>query len=325
MERSRRFALAGRASVVAGPALLVAILIGLVAFTPARTVFAVALAIGGMVLSGSPGNHRRAEARIDAGRGRAECRNRRSRARRPRRRIGLTRSSVLTRKGLGIEKGGSPRQPVRPEVVTHVFSAADHALLACGRIPYWLNRGAAQFDLRSENGRSSHETGVAAAVVGEFFRSDHMFAESARQLPGSEPVVISLGQFFPDEVAEIYRAALEKPALKSGYFEFFRIEDVIEKALVNAGRFGSASDIPLLRAWSIYPIWGASRYRPSGRLKKHPARWSCVPRASLSLDEVVRGILDQDSKVRQTGSPWEPEPGYTMCMARARGCGLRHC
>ena len=53
IERSRRFALAGRASVVAGPALLVAILIGLVAFTPARTVFALALAIGGMVLSGS--------------------------------------------------------------------------------------------------------------------------------------------------------------------------------------------------------------------------------------------------------------------------------
>ena len=53
IERSRRFALAGRASVIAGPALLVAILIGLVAFTPARTVFAVALAIGGMVLSGS--------------------------------------------------------------------------------------------------------------------------------------------------------------------------------------------------------------------------------------------------------------------------------
>ena len=53
IERSRRFALAGQASVVAGPALLVAILIGLVAFTPARTVFALALAIGGMVLSGS--------------------------------------------------------------------------------------------------------------------------------------------------------------------------------------------------------------------------------------------------------------------------------
>jgi hypothetical protein len=53
IERSRRFALAGRASVVAGPALLVGILIGLVGFTPARAVIALAVAIGGMVLSGS--------------------------------------------------------------------------------------------------------------------------------------------------------------------------------------------------------------------------------------------------------------------------------
>ncbi|MDF0497423.1 hypothetical protein [Bradyrhizobium yuanmingense] len=31
---------------------------------------------------------------------------------------------------------------------------------------------------------------------------------------------------------------------------------MIEKALVNVGRFGSASDIPLLRAWSLYPDLG---------------------------------------------------------------------
>ena len=53
IERSRRFTLAGRAATVAGPALLAAILIGLVDFTPARTVLGLALAIGGMVLSGS--------------------------------------------------------------------------------------------------------------------------------------------------------------------------------------------------------------------------------------------------------------------------------
>jgi hypothetical protein len=53
IERSRRFALAGRACAIAGPALLLAILLGLAAFTPARTVFALALAMGGTVLSGS--------------------------------------------------------------------------------------------------------------------------------------------------------------------------------------------------------------------------------------------------------------------------------
>jgi hypothetical protein len=53
IERSRRFTLAGRAATAAGPLLLAAILIGLVGFTPALTVFGLALAIGGMVLSGS--------------------------------------------------------------------------------------------------------------------------------------------------------------------------------------------------------------------------------------------------------------------------------
>jgi hypothetical protein len=141
-------------------------------------------------------------------------------------------------------------------------SAADHALLACGRILYWLNRDDLPASERKSNCAaplailSRHEAGVAAAVVGEFFRSDYMFAESARQLPGSEPAVTSFGRFFPDEVAAIYRAALEKPTIQSGYFEFFRIEGVIEKALVNVGWFGSASDIPLLRAWSIHPDLG---------------------------------------------------------------------
>jgi hypothetical protein len=145
-----------------------------------------------------------------------------------------------------------------PDRSTEAVSAADHALLACGRLLYWLNRDDLPFSERKSNCAaplailSRHETGVAAAVVGEFFRSDHMFAESTRRLPGSEPVVTSFGQFFPDEVAAIYRAALEKPTLQSGYFEFFRIEDVIEKALVNVGRFGRASDIPLLRAWSVH-------------------------------------------------------------------------
>jgi hypothetical protein len=53
IERSRRFALAGRASTVGGPALLIGLMLGLVTFTPARMIFALALAIGGVVLTGS--------------------------------------------------------------------------------------------------------------------------------------------------------------------------------------------------------------------------------------------------------------------------------
>jgi hypothetical protein len=149
-----------------------------------------------------------------------------------------------------------------PNPSAEAASAADHALLACGRILYWLNRDDLRVSERKANCAtaliilSRHETGVAAAVIGEFFGWDLLFSESAQRLPGSEPVVTSFGQFFPDEVAAIYRAALEKPTIQSGYFEFFRVEDVIEKALVNMGRFGSASDIPLLRVWSVHPDLG---------------------------------------------------------------------
>jgi O-antigen ligase len=53
IKRSRRLRLAGRASAVIGPALLAGLALGLVAFTPARVIVALALAIGGLVLMGS--------------------------------------------------------------------------------------------------------------------------------------------------------------------------------------------------------------------------------------------------------------------------------
>ena len=51
--RSRRLRLFGLASAVVGPALIVAFILGLVDYTPARVLVAFALAIGGMVLMGS--------------------------------------------------------------------------------------------------------------------------------------------------------------------------------------------------------------------------------------------------------------------------------
>jgi len=51
--RSRRLMLAGRVSSVIGPLLLVALMFGLMVFTPARVLMALALLIGGIVLTGS--------------------------------------------------------------------------------------------------------------------------------------------------------------------------------------------------------------------------------------------------------------------------------
>jgi hypothetical protein len=53
IERSRRLMLAGRAAAVVGPALIVAFMLGALDYTPVRMIVAFALAIGGMVLSGS--------------------------------------------------------------------------------------------------------------------------------------------------------------------------------------------------------------------------------------------------------------------------------
>ncbi|AWJ93693.1 hypothetical protein Sp245p_28005 (plasmid) [Azospirillum baldaniorum] len=163
-----------------------------------------------------------------------------------------------------------------PDHSAEATSSADHALLACGAIFYWLNREDLSREERRHNCAGSlavlllHETGVAAAVVGEFFRPDLMFSESAKFLPGSGPIVTSFGQDFPDEIAAIYRAALERPTRQTGYFEFFRVDDVIEKALANLGRFGNASDIPLLRAWSTHPDHGHSAVHAIKAIEEAP-------------------------------------------------------
>ncbi len=53
IRRSRRLMLAGRAAAVVGPALLVSLMLGVLEFSPVRMIAGIALAIGGMVLSGS--------------------------------------------------------------------------------------------------------------------------------------------------------------------------------------------------------------------------------------------------------------------------------
>jgi hypothetical protein len=51
--RSRRLMAAGRAAMVVGPVLLLALLLGVFAYSPARVLLALALLIGGVVLTGS--------------------------------------------------------------------------------------------------------------------------------------------------------------------------------------------------------------------------------------------------------------------------------
>ena len=53
IERSRRLMMVGRACAVVGPTLLLCVMLGLLTFTPVRMIVALALAVGGFVLTGS--------------------------------------------------------------------------------------------------------------------------------------------------------------------------------------------------------------------------------------------------------------------------------
>jgi hypothetical protein len=51
--RSRRLMKAGGAAAICGPVLLLALMLGVLAYSPARTLIGLALTIGGVVLTGS--------------------------------------------------------------------------------------------------------------------------------------------------------------------------------------------------------------------------------------------------------------------------------
>jgi hypothetical protein len=53
IERSRRLTLAGRACAIIGPIMIVCFILGLASLTPVRMIMGIALAIGGVVLTGS--------------------------------------------------------------------------------------------------------------------------------------------------------------------------------------------------------------------------------------------------------------------------------
>ena len=53
IRRSRRLVVAGRASAIAGAALLICLVLGLATVTPFRMIFGIAAGLGGLVLMGS--------------------------------------------------------------------------------------------------------------------------------------------------------------------------------------------------------------------------------------------------------------------------------
>lgn len=161
-----------------------------------------------------------------------------------------------------------------PDRSTESLLPAEEAFLACGAIIYWLNRDdipVAERKLKCAEPLSvlsRHELGVAAGVIARFSGSDLLFAESAQRLPGSAPLVTSIAREFPEEITAAFRAALEQPTRQTGYFEFFRIDDVIEEALEILGSFGNNDDLPQLRRWSVHPRHGHKAVRAIKAIEK---------------------------------------------------------
>jgi hypothetical protein len=146
-----------------------------------------------------------------------------------------------------------------PSPPAEALSAAEEALLACGTILYWLNRIDLAMAERKQHCEAAlrvlgnHAAGVAASIVQEFDFSDLVLSESVKELPGGETISRSIGDAFPAAIAEVYRAALRAPTTQSGYFDFFRPEDVVEACLMGLGRYGSVDDIEAIKLWSHYP------------------------------------------------------------------------
>ncbi|HKO08147.1 MAG TPA: hypothetical protein VJ487_10565, partial [Alphaproteobacteria bacterium] len=130
-------------------------------------------------------------------------------------------------------------------------SEAAKALMALGRVLYWLNR----CDVPMEERRaacagaiatlSRHDAGVSAGILWELQHS--YLGEGLNRLPGSDPVQISLHEPFRSEVAAICRQALIRPQNQKGFFIYTSRDEILEFAVRSLGLCGDQADIAILR------------------------------------------------------------------------------
>jgi len=92
--------------------------------------------------------------------------------------------------------------------------------------------------------------GVAANVLQELHRASSLDGEGFFRLPGDGPVCASIGEAFPDEVADICRHCLWAPEEQHGYFNYFDRHRVLSFAIAALGKWGNSGDTELLRMWS---------------------------------------------------------------------------
>ena len=129
-------------------------------------------------------------------------------------------------------------------------SEAASAMRACGLLYYEIGRagaegatGIAGADRSAWSVLLDHEAGVGAYAL--------YLCDRALRYPSEWPgtmQVPSIGECYPQQVAEVCREALKRVSVQKAYYpQFHSQDDMLRFCIGMLGRHGQASDIPFLR------------------------------------------------------------------------------
>lgn len=145
----------------------------------------------------------------------------------------------------------------------HVESPTASAVFACGEILYWMNRQDLPWHERtaacSPSLRVLNQPDLGAAAGAILQCEDNFHFRELDNEKDAEAVRKSIVDSFPQEVAEICRQALHRPAAQTGYFKFTDRRKILEFALSIIGKLGNSTDLTFLkRMFATDPDLGTS-------------------------------------------------------------------
>ena len=135
---------------------------------------------------------------------------------------------------------------------------------ACGKILYWRNR------LDLSGAMRQRECGKALSILVQdkscvsldvIRRCEHQHISNLDRLPGTENIITSILNSFPEEVVQICRRSLAEPSRLITYYPALAQSDR-RKNLIFAinviGLYGNSTDLPMLRDTANDPDLGSS-------------------------------------------------------------------
>jgi hypothetical protein len=135
-----------------------------------------------------------------------------------------------------------------------------NALCSCAEICYWLNRPDLTPIVKKENCKSAWQHlqkegfPIAVAVLWESFMT---FRNHDIEINLSKPLV-SIGDFFPEEIAGICRLVIKNPEQNESLFEYHNKTETVPHAFNLLSKFGNIVDLPLIKELVNDPEYGRS-------------------------------------------------------------------